>query len=75
MIDIDQALARLDAGETVDFAYSNGLLRSSKEIIKQDDDLYLIVHGIDGTETYFSHQGIREVLSDRRSARDGDRDA
>ena len=66
-------LDKLDDGETVDWDLANGLLRSSKEITKIDIDLYQIFHGIDGSLTYFSREGICEVLAGLRDVWDGDK--
>jgi len=68
-----EKLDKLDNGDTVDWDLTNGLLRSSKEIQKVDSDLYQIFHGIDGSITFFSREGICEVLAGLRDVWDGDK--
>jgi len=69
---LKEALAKLDAGEQVDMCYANGLVYSGKEITAHGDGTFSIYHGIDGSWTNFSREGIEQVLRDQRSAWDGD---
>lgn len=63
---------RLDAGEMVDASLSNGILRSSKEIMKCGDNCYMVCHLIDGTDVFFTRGGLTEALLGSRSLWDGD---
>lgn len=63
---------KLLAGEEVEFAYTNGLVRSSKTAFKVADGIFQINHDIDGSVSSFSEKGIEEVFNDERSAWDGD---
>lgn len=62
----------IERGETVDIVLSNGLVRSTKEVSKEEDNRYRIDHLIDGSETYFTKKGIIDVLQYRRSVWEGD---
>lgn len=63
---------KLLAGEEVEFAYTNGLVRSSKTAFKVADGIFQINHDIDGSVSSFSQKGIEEVFNDERSAWEGD---
>lgn len=71
-------LFQLDHDYSVDWSYTNGVLRSSKEISTVYSDKYgrhfSIFHGIDGTQKYFSREGITQVMEGTRDAWDGDLD-
>lgn len=65
-------MARLDAGHHVEFAYTNGILRSSKEIIPNHDGTFSIWHSISDAWTHFTRTGIEQVLRNQRDAWDSD---
>jgi len=68
------AMRRLDSGLMIDFCLSNGILRSSKSILKASDDHFIIFHDIDGSEVNFTRAGLLEVLNGKRSPWEGDRE-
>lgn len=59
-------------GTQVDFDFTNGLLRSSKTITKDDDDSFTVCHEIDGTFVGFDRAGIIEVFEGKRSPWEGE---
>lgn len=73
MMTREEAVQALDlVGDgVIDFAYSNGALRSSKEMFKSGDG-FSVFHGIDGTMTWFTREQAIEVLAGERSAWDGE---
>ena len=77
--EITAKLERLDNGFPVDATLSNGVLRSSKEIYRVTDEhgenvQYHCYHGIDGTITCFTRDGIIEVFEGKRDIWEGDID-
>lgn len=68
------ALSKLDAGQPIEFAYTRGILRSSKEIHPNDDGTFSIWHAVSDAWTDFTRNGIEQVLRDQRNAWDGDID-
>lgn len=62
----------LDEKQQIDYSFSNGLVRSSKEIIKHTDGTYGVFHGIDGSYGTFSRKGLQEVFEGKRDIWDAD---
>jgi hypothetical protein len=75
--EIRKVFKDLKAGGFYEFAYSDaqGLMFSRKEAMALDSGNIMVVHYIDDTETYFTPQGFKEVLLNKRSAWEGDLDA
>lgn len=67
-----QTLEALDAGGQADHSLYAGILRSSKTIEKHDDDFYVVTHEINFCQSYFSRDGIIEMLEGERDIWDGD---
>ena len=68
----DQLLAmKADGSDLLDVSLSNGLVRSSKELSRIDQDTWRIFHDIDGTITEFTLDQAAEVVLGLRSPWEG----
>lgn len=61
-----------DRGVQLDVSLSNGFIRSSKDMWKNDDDLYTVWHSIDDTFVHFTREQAIEVLMGVRSPWEGE---
>jgi len=68
----EEPLMLLEKGEYVDCSLGNGLVRSSKEIMRQEDGTFTIYHGISDHFEDFSEAGLFEMWEGLRSPWDGD---
>lgn len=63
----DAALEKVVIGNTLEMAYTNGMLRSSMEVWG-DKDTVTVWHGIDDTTIEFPTEELRRVLTGKLSA-------
>lgn len=67
-----ELLNKLDKQGYLDYALSNGVVRSSKDITALDDGTYSVYHNIDGSYGTFSRPALLEVFEGKRDIWDAD---
>lgn len=70
--EVEEFLNSEPDGRQIDISLSNGLVRSSKDMVKHNDNLFSVMHYISDIETWFTREAAREVLLGTRDPWEGD---